>query len=113
MKLTFRKSTLDENWPATPNQKEEVTHIASLSLNRPGRVDSYELGVETFFDHWIRGLRRGTVRSYFITSSTIGKLLRKWGFTFHINVSLTRWPASSISETSPKDSKPLPSVSVE
>src|SRR5438132_12018218 len=104
MRLRFRKSILTENWPAIPNQKGEVTHTSSLSLNTPGAGDSYDLVVQTFCDHWIEELQRGTVRSCFITSSMIGKLLRRWGFTFHINVLLTRWPASSISATSPKDS---------
>src|SRR5438132_13151602 len=106
MRLRFRTSTLDTNWPATPNQKEEVTHIASLSLSRPELADSSDLTAEIFCDHWIRGLRGGTVRSCFITSSMIGKLLKRWGFTFRIDVSWTRWPASTISATSPKDSKP-------
>src|SRR6266550_607288 len=105
MSMSFQRSTWTEPLPLIRNL-DEKGHSVSLTVNGQAWAGSSELVVQTSLKHWMHDSKAVGVHSCFITGSMIGRLLRRWGFLFRIDVSWTRWPASSISEISHKDSKP-------
>src|SRR5262245_24773163 len=109
MKWTHCKTT--NHWRATPRVSGEVGRSVSLTAYHLGRDGSSERQIYLSFKHFSVGSPVGHLSFCFISGSMIGRLLRRWGFTFHYELSLTLAPSSSTSATSPKDSKRWPSAS--
>lgn len=106
MKVSLENWTFHYRSGWTQSHSGAVLRSVSLIVSNRALVDWSARPAQTLSDRLEASFQSGEGQCYSTTFSLIGALLMRWRFRYQFTVSWTRCNESSISETSPKDSRP-------